>query len=118
MYLIRYTINMSIKNIKIYKTIDGKEPFREWFLKLDNSQRITVSVRLKRFEFGNYGVYKKLPNGINELKFDNGIRIYFSELDQTIVLLLLGGGKKRQSNDIQKAQEYFNDYIKRSTENE
>ena len=109
---------MDMKNIKIYQTSEGKEPYRKWFLKLDNSQKAVVSARLKRVECGNYGYYQMLSDGINELKFDNGLRIYFAELDTVIVLLLTGGGKKRQSNDINKAQEFYNDYINRSNEND
>lgn len=41
---------MEIKNIKIYKTKAGKEPYREWLLKLDNSQKAIVQARLKRVE--------------------------------------------------------------------
>jgi len=109
---------MEVKDIKIYKTELGKEPFREWFLKLDNSQKAIVSTRLKRVELGNLGVYKKLSENISELKFDNGLRIYYTELDKVILLLLLGGGKKKQSSDIEKAEKYFNDYINRSAGND
>jgi len=109
---------MKIKNLKIYKTSEGEEPYREWFLNLDNSQKAVVQTRLKRVEFGNYGFYQILPGGINELKFNNGLRIYFAELDNIVILLLFGGDKKRQFNDIKKVQEYFNDYINRSTEND
>jgi len=105
---------MNIKKIKYYKTVDEKEPYREWFLKLDNSQKAVVLTRLKRVEAGNYGSYKVLSNDLTELKFTNGLRIYFTEADNLIVLLLCGGGKKRQANDIKKAQEYLNDYINRS----
>ena len=66
---------MEIKNIKIYKTKAGKEPYREWFLKLDNSQKALVQARLKRVERGNYGYYQILSGGINELKFDNGLSL-------------------------------------------
>lgn len=109
---------MKIKNIKIYKTTEGKEPYREWFLSLDNSQKVLVQTRLKRIEYGNYGFYQILSGGINEIKFDNGLRIYFAELDNIVILLLIGGGKKRQSNDIKKAQEYFIEYKNRSLEND
>lgn len=87
-------------------------------MKLDNSQKAIVQTRLKRVECGNYGYYQILSGGINELKFDNGLRIYFAETDKVIILLLTAGGKKRQSNDISKAQEFYNDYIDRSNEND
>lgn len=52
---------------------------------------------------------------LKELKFDTGLRIYFCEIDNVIILLLNGGNKKRQSNDIKKAKEYLNDFEQRST---
>ena len=109
---------MNVKKIKYYKTVEDKEPYKEWFLKLDNSQKAIVLTRLKRVEAGNYGFHKVLSSDLTELKFTNGLRIYFTEVESIIVLLLCGGGKKRQSNDINKAQEYLNDYINRSKDND
>ena len=109
---------MQPKEIKIYKTKDGKEPFRDWFLDLGKSQKAIVQARLKRVQFGNYGLYKILPGGLSELKFTNGLRIYFAELDKILILLLSGGNKSKQSNDIKKAQGFLNDYITRSKNNE
>lgn len=109
---------MEVKKVVIYKTKNGKEPFREWFLKLDNTLKIAVMSRLKRIECGNYGLYKVLPGGISELKFSSGLRVYFAELDKIIILLLFGGDKRKQSDDIKKSQEFFNDYINRSKGNE
>ncbi len=53
-------------------------------------------------------------DGINELKFKfgSGYRIYYSELDDVIVLLLCAGDKKTQSKDIKLAKEYLIDYLK------
>ena len=50
---------------------------------------------------------------LNELKFKfgSGYRIYYSELDDVIVLLLCAGDKKTQSKDIKLAKEYLNDYL-------
>jgi len=109
---------MEIKKIKIYQTKEGKEPFRNWFLDLDNTQKVKIQTRLKRLEAGYFGLFRKLQNGIFELKFDSGIRIYFSELDKVIILLLTGGNKTRQSNGIKTAENYLKDYIKRSREND
>ena len=63
-----------------------------------------------------YGEYRQLSNNLYELKFKNGIRIYYTEDEKTIVLLLTGGDKKSQSKDIKKAQEYIDDYIKRKND--
>lgn len=48
-----------------------------------------------------------------ELKFDNGLRIYYTEKGDTIVLLLTGGNKSKQSKDIELAQKYINEYNER-----
>ena len=63
---------------------------------------------------GQYGKFRNLKKGISELKFDSGERIYFAELGNVIILLLQGGNKTRQSNDIKVAQEYLQDYLERN----
>ena len=107
--------NITMKEIRFYKAISGKEPYYEWYLNLDNSQKILISKRLQRLSFGHYGNTKDLGDRLKELKFDNGLRIYFCETDDVIILLLNGGNKKRQSKDIKKAKEYLNDFEQRST---
>lgn len=47
--------NVVMKEIRFYKTLKGKEPYFEWYLGLDNSQKILISKRLQRLSFGNYG---------------------------------------------------------------
>lgn len=103
-----------MKEIKIYKALSGKEPYLDWYLDLDNSQRIIISKRLQRLKIDNYGDYKDLGEGLKELRFSNGIRIYFTETENIIVLLLNGGNKKRQSNDIKSAKTYLCEYKERN----
>jgi len=103
-----------MKEIKIYKTLSGKEPYLVWYLSLDNSQKIIVSKRLQRIKINNYGEYKDLGAGLKELRFQNGIRIYFTETENVIVILFNGGGKTRQSKDIEKAKEYLIEYRERN----
>ena len=54
-----------------------------------------------------------LSEGLKELKFDSGLRIYFYEENDVIVILLNGGGKQRQSKDIELAKKYMQDYKNR-----
>lgn len=103
-----------MKEIKIYKTLSGKEPYLDWYLSLDNSQKIIISKRLIRAKNDNYGDYKDLGKGLKEFRFKTGIRIYFTETENIIVILLNGGGKKQQSKDINKAEKYLNEYIERN----
>ena len=63
-------------------------------------------------ESGNYGDFKSLKDGVFELRlmFGSGYRVYFAEDGNDVVLLLIGGDKSSQKNDIQKAKEYWKEY--------
>lgn len=102
-----------MKNIIKYQLQNGKIPFDEWFETLDKTDKVEVLIRLERAKIGLYGKYRNLSKGVSELKFYNGNRIYFAELNNIILLLLNGGNKKRQANDIKKAENYLNDFIER-----
>ena len=54
----------------------------------------------------NFGDHKKIDNEISELRFNfgSGYRIYYTEVDNIIVLLINGGDKSTQNKDIQKAK--------------
>jgi putative addiction module killer protein len=54
-----------------------------------------------------------LGDGVSELKFKDGIRIYYAEIGKTIILLLCGGLKNTkadQNRDIEKAKKYLYDH--------
>ena len=73
-----------------------------------------VATRLNRVVQGNFGQCRKLDESLWELKIDHGpgLRVYFAEDGDTIVVLLCGGDKSTQSKDIEKAHEYLTDYQK------
>lgn len=101
-----------MKSIEIYKTENGKEPFIDWLNTIkDKTVKFQITERIKRLQLGNPGKYRNLPNGVTELKLKTGQRVYFADMQDKIILLLLGGNKTRQSKDIEKAQEYLKDYI-------
>ncbi len=64
---------------------------------------------------GNFGDHKPCRDGVWELRIDQGpgYRVYYSLLRNEIVLLLLGGDKKAQSDDIDQAIDCLKDYLKR-----
>lgn len=101
----------------VYETKTGKLPFQTWLNKLkDRDARATINGRLDRVEMGNFGHSKHLRNGVWELKIDfgPGYRVYFSKLkNDTLVLLLMGGSKKKQEQDIDKAIEFLADFKER-----
>jgi putative addiction module killer protein len=63
-------------------------------------------VRIDRLALGNPGDVKSVGGGVFELKIDYGpgYRIYFAQRGQQLVLLLCGGDKSTQSQDISTAQ--------------
>lgn len=81
--------------------------FERWFRKLkDRKARAYVRVRLDRLALGLLGDAKALGDGLRELRIDYGpgYRLYFCQRGQTVVVLLLGGDKRRQQADIEKAK--------------
>lgn len=99
-----------MKEIHFYKTSDEKIPFENWYCKLDNSFKIIVDKRLSKLSRGLYGTFKQISSELYELKFHNGLRIYYTETGKYIVILFDGGDKKDQSKDINKAKEYLKQY--------
>lgn len=95
--------------IKEYVSINGKNYFRSWIEDLEKTSRAKIQARIFRVELGNLGNYKKLGDGVSELKIDfgPGFRVYFGEEDGQIILLLIGGDKSSQKKDIQKAKDLW-----------
>ena len=102
-----------MKEIIYYQTAENKVPYLEWYNSLDKSLRLLVDKRLSKVERGLYGNNKRLSEELYELKFDNGLRIYYTEVGNTIVLLFTGGNKSKQSKDIETATKYLNEYNSR-----
>jgi len=101
-----------------YWTERGRNPFQKWLKGLrDRQARAKIRVRLNRIRLGNFGDCKAVGNGVSELRIQHGpgYRIYYGRKGDTIIILLYGGHKKTQSKDIALAQEYWNDYLRRTT---
>ena len=111
MSAIDYTVNMEKRVVKIAQ-IGEKAPFIEWMDSLDNVTRIRIQSRLTRLLENNFGDHKKIDNEISELrfKFGSGYRIYYTEIDNIIVLLINGGNKSTQSKDINKAKSILQEW--------
>ncbi len=97
-----------MKVIKIYQKDDGESPFIDWLESLDITIKHRIQSRLARVAVGNLGEYKLLGDRIHELKFKfgSGYRIYYSELDDVILLLLCAGAQR--SPQIQQSKKHHN----------
>lgn len=102
-------------NVVVYATEDGRAPFEDWFEALNAQAALKVTTALARIEAGNLGDVKHVGQGVSErrIPFGPGYRIYFGQDGDTLVVLLTGGTKKRQSKDIEQAQAYWADYKQR-----
>ena len=103
--------------IRRYVTRTGKDVIGDWLASLkDVRARAKIAVRIARVATGNFGDSKRLSQNLYELRIDCGraIGLYYAMLDTTCVLLLCSGDKGKQSADIERARNYFDDYLGRT----
>ena len=83
------------------------QQFRKWMKGLrDSHARIRIAMRIERLEQGNAGDHKDFGD-ISELRIDYepGYRVYYMKRDKEIIVLLVGGDKRTQDKDLEKARE-------------
>ncbi|MCH6235029.1 type II toxin-antitoxin system RelE/ParE family toxin [Cognataquiflexum rubidum] len=89
--------------------VEKTSEFDKWLRKLkDLKAKAKILFRIQKIENdGHFGDCKPVGDGIRELRIDfaKGYRIYFKEIDGRIIILLLGGEKSTQQQDINKAKE-------------
>ncbi|MYE48935.1 MAG: type II toxin-antitoxin system RelE/ParE family toxin [Gammaproteobacteria bacterium] len=71
----------------------------------DARARARVLVRVERLAVGNPGDVRPVGEGVSELRIDYGpgYRVYFKKQARRIVILLAGGDKRTQSDDVKTA---------------
>lgn len=82
--------------------------YKKWFSRLrDTVAKARILVRLRRASLGNFGDTRDVGDGVSEFrfKFGPGYRIYYTERDGELIILLAGGNKSTQSADIAKAKD-------------
>jgi len=81
--------------------------YRDWFEGLrDRQARARILVRLRRLTLGNPGDVRPVGEGVSELRIDYGpgYRVYFTQQEERVVVLLAGGDKRTQARDIETAR--------------
>lgn len=83
------------------------QEFSTWLRRLkDANAAARIVARMRRLEQGNPGDTKSVGKGILEMRVDYGpgYRIYYLHRGAQIVILLCGGDKRTQQQDIRQAQ--------------
>ena len=91
------------------------EIFDKWLSKQKDRQAVrAIAMRIARVEEGNFGDIEPVGDGVSEMRIfvGKGYRVYFSILNNIVVLLLNGGiksNKKQQQLDIKRAKQILSD---------
>ena len=103
-------------DIRHYLNRQGQDLYQGWLDNLcDRMAQARITMRINRIASGAFGDCRPVGDGVWELKIDYGpgYRVYYAQAGRSLVLLLLGGDKKTQQADINKAIEYWHDYQER-----
>jgi len=92
-------------NSQIYEVIET-DTYSKWFKKIRSWEtKTTIVERIVRIQtLGHFGDHKDLKDGLWELRFANGIRIYYTVRSSVLIFLVIGGDKSSQKRDIAKAK--------------
>ncbi len=104
--------------VRHYLTASGIDVFQSWLDGLkDVKARVAILRRIDRISEGNLGDHKFLRDGVSEVRVHLGAgnRVYYGKHGKALVLLLSGGSKRAQAEDIARAVEFWMDYRRRQT---
>jgi putative addiction module killer protein len=98
--------------IRSFVETSGRVPFQIWLDALDRQAQAKIDVALYRLTQGNRSHVKGLGGSVAELKVDfgPGYRVYFGQDGDVLIILLAGGTKKRQREDIMTAKARWVEY--------
>ncbi len=81
--------------------------FDRWLKKLrDPRAKARIEMRIRRLGLGNPGDVQPIGDGLSEMRIDYGpgYRVYYMQQGAILAVLLCGGDKRTQQNDIDKAK--------------
>ena len=81
--------------------------FSTWLHRLRDANAVArIVARIRRMEQGNPGDIKSVGKGVMEMRIAHGpgYRVYYVQRGTQIVMLLCGGDKRTQRQDIEQAQ--------------
>lgn len=97
--------------VEEYIRLDGANPYKAWFDKLDPQAAAKVVTAKLRMEQGNTSSVKWF-GGIGEYVIDwgPGYRIYLAKDGEALIILFSGGTKRGQQKDIDLAKTLHAEY--------
>jgi putative addiction module killer protein len=106
---------LSIVEVREYLDLRGRSPIAAWSDRLNKEAAAKVAAALARMQQGNFSKAKIVGSGVYEYRVDfgPGYRIYFGKDGDLVVILVGGGTKKRQQEDIKTARAWWRDYKER-----
>jgi putative addiction module killer protein len=101
--------------VREYLDRSGRSPFAAWSDRLNREAAAKVAAALARIQQGNFSNSKGIGAGTYEYRIDfgPGYRIYFGKDGDKLVILVGGGTKNRQQEDIRIALSRWQDYKQR-----
>lgn len=93
--------------MEVINTIRLTRAFEKWLEKLKDFRAISrITARIESARRGNFGDCKPVGRGVSEMRVfvGKGYRLYFIQNGDTVYILLNGGDKSTQQQDIKKAK--------------
>jgi putative addiction module killer protein len=81
--------------------------YKKWIRNLrDERARYRINARIERLKQGNPGDVKPAGEGVSEMRIDygTGYRVYYKDTGKEIIILLCGGDKAGQDENIKQAK--------------
>lgn len=89
---------------------DGDDLFEDWLDSIrDRNAKAAIESRIRRLAASNLGDHRYLRDGVYELRIDvgPGYRVYFSRIEDDLLILLCGGARRTQDDEISRAIGYL-----------
>ena len=122
--MVTRTLPSLMIEIREYLDGSGNSAFAKWFRRLGSEAAAKVTTALEKMERGLMGDVRPVGEGVSERRIDfgPGYRMYFGSVKDKhttkIVILLCGGSKKSQSEDIKVAKACWKEYKSRKRKGE
>lgn len=103
--------------VREYLDARGRSPYGKWFDRLNAQAAAKIATAVIRIGQGNFSNAKGVGGGLFEacIDFGPGYRVYFGRDGDLLVILLGGGTKQRQQEDIETARALWKDYKARKS---